>query len=479
MTGVRSPGASPPEQTAMDVVVVGAGLAGLAAATELEAAGRRVQVVEALGRVGGRTASHHRYGQALDAGGGYVGVRHVRVRELAGRFGLALTPTAAPGASLFDLGAGPVRSDARRPAFNALAVGDALDRLDDLAAGVPPADPGAAPDAAELDRLTVAAWARREFAHPDARLLIDLLVRQMLAADPAEVGMLHLLFYLASGGGVHYLTAFSGGAQQDRFAGGAHQLAERMAAALAWPVRLGSPVTDLHAEHPASGGARPATGSIRVVGPNLTVRCARVVVAVPPGPAARIRLHLPGVRRPPGPARTRGATVKLHVIYDRPFWTDGGLSGWVTAGAGPLRYVVDDSAGRDGLGVLVGFVTGPDARAYGGLSGAARRTAVLDRLANWFGPAARRPLALLERDWQAEPTVEGCYAAVPEPGWWTAAGPPWSAAGRAGPASGALGGPVYWAGTERCAEFYGHLEGAVRSGQEAARWILAADRVGR
>ncbi|TDB70040.1 FAD-dependent oxidoreductase, partial [Micromonospora sp. KC723] len=38
---------------------------------------------------------------------------------------------------------------------------------------------------------------------------------------------------------------------------------------------------------------------------------------------------------------------------------------------------------------------------------------------------------------------------------------------------------VYWAGTERCAEFYGHLEGAVRSGQEAARRILAAGRVGR
>ncbi|TDB70269.1 FAD-dependent oxidoreductase, partial [Micromonospora sp. KC723] len=430
MTGVPLPGASPPEQTAVDVVVIGAGLAGLAAATELEAAGCRVQVVEALGRVGGRTASHHRYGQALDAGGGYLGVRHVRVRELAGRFGLALTPTAAPGANLFDLGAGPVRSDAHRPAFNALAVGDALDRLDELAAGVPPADPGTAPDATELDRLTVAAWARREFPHPDARLLIDLLVRQMLAADPAEVGMLHLLFYLASGGGVHYLTAFAGGAQQDRFAGGAHQLAERMAAALARPVRLGSPVTDLHAEQPAPGGTRPATGSIRVVGPQLSVRCARVVVAVPPGPTARIRLRLPGVRRPPGPARTRGATVKLHVIYDRPFWADHGLSGWVTAGAGPLRYVVDDSAGRDGLGVLVGFVTGPDARAYGRLPGAARRTAVLDRLVTWFGPAARRPLALLERDWQVEPTVEGCYAAVPEPGWWTGVGPPWQVPGR-------------------------------------------------
>ncbi|MEV7228187.1 FAD-dependent oxidoreductase [Polymorphospora sp. NPDC051019] len=465
MTGGLPADTGPVEPTVdvvdvVDVVVVGAGLAGLAAATELEAAGRRVQVVEALPRAGGRTASHHRHGQALDAGGAYVGTRHTRVRELARRFGLPLIPTAAPGANLYDLRGEPVRSDAGRPAFNALAVGDALDRLDDLAADVPPTDPRTAADAAELDRLTVAGWAARELAHPDARLLVDLLVRQMLAADPADVSLLHLLFYLSSGGGLHYLTAFSGGAQQDRIAGGAHLLADRMAAALARPVRLGTPVTDL----------RPGDGShpVRVVGPGLAVRCAWVVVAVPPGPAARIRSLPPGVRQPPAPARTMGATVKLHLVYDRPFWTDAGLSGWVTAGTGPLRYVVDDSAGRAGLGVLVGFVTGPDAHRYAAQAPAVRRAAVLDRLAGWFGPAARRPLALLERDWQAEPTVEGCYAAVPEPGWWTTAGrPPWSAT--------APDGPVLWAGTERSPEFYGHLEGAVRSGQRAARQIVAAD----
>ncbi|WP_428965932.1 flavin monoamine oxidase family protein [Micromonospora fluostatini] len=466
MTGDRPSAADP---VTVDVVVVGSGLAGLAAATDLVAAGRRVQVVEALDRVGGRTVSHHRYGQALDAGGAYVGTRHTRVRDLAARFGLTLTPTAAAGATLVDLGAGPLRSDGTRPAFNALAVGDLLDRLDDLAATVPPADPGAAPGAAGWDRLTVAAWAARTLTHPDARLLLDLLVRQMLAADPAEVGLLHLLFYLASGGGTHYLTAFAGGAQQDRFTGGAQSLADRMAAALPRPVRLGTPVTDLYPDQSGTGTGR---GLVRVVGPGLVVRCAQVVVAVPPGPATRIRLRLPGVSPPPGPPRTRGAAVKLHLVYERPFWTDAGLSGWVTAGTGPLRYVVDDSAGRDGLGVLVGFVTGPDARQYAALSAAARRAAVLDRLAGWFGPAARTPLALLDRDWQAEPTVEGCYAAVPEPGWWTTEGPPWSPAAPDRPVT--TVGPVHWAGTERSPLFYGHLEGAVRSGQEAARRILAA-----
>ena len=62
----------------------------------------------------------------------------------------------------------------------------------------------------------------------------------MMAADPADVSVLHMAFYLRSGGGIRYLNAFEGGAQQDRVDGGAHQLAEQLAARLGDRVRLGS-----------------------------------------------------------------------------------------------------------------------------------------------------------------------------------------------------------------------------------------------
>ena len=73
-----------------DVVVVGAGLSGLAAALHLEAHGARVQVVEAQGRVGGRVHSMRRLGHRQEAGGAYIGAGYRRVIAAAERLGVEL-----------------------------------------------------------------------------------------------------------------------------------------------------------------------------------------------------------------------------------------------------------------------------------------------------------------------------------------------------------------------------------------------------
>jgi monoamine oxidase len=442
-----------------DVVVVGAGLAGLTAAAELQARGRLPLVVEAGDRVGGRTAGRLVAGQLLDLGGAYTGGLHSEVRALADRLGIGLQPTEAPGSALFDLRGRLTCADSGHAAYSALAVGDLLELLEELSADVDPAAPGAHPNAAELDRLTVADWADQRLTHPDARLFTDLLVGEMLATDTTELSLLHLLFYLRSGGGAHYLTAFSGGAQQDRFADGAHALCERLAASLAEPPRLRTPVTRIRTH---------LRGRLLVQGPGIAVECAQAVIAVPPGPAARIVIGPAGAgpdASRPSRSRSSGGAIKLHVVYDRPFWADAGLSGWVTADGGPVRYVTDDSAGRDGLGVLVAFLTGSCAAAYAAQPPAQRRADVLSSLSRWFGAAADRPLEYVETDWRSQPFVEGCYAAVPPRGWWAETGP-MAFTGR--PADER----IRWAGTERSPAFYGHLEGAVRSGLHAARSLL-------
>ncbi|WP_369174925.1 flavin monoamine oxidase family protein [Streptomyces sp. R28] len=457
---------TPVRQT--DLVVVGAGLSGLTAAAELRAHGRNPLVLEADDRIGGRTLSHVVAGQFLDAGGAYTGDRHSEVRALAARLGVRLQATEAPGSALFDLRGRVSRADSRTPPYNALAVGDLLELLDDLAVEVDPEAPGAHPDAAELDRQTVAEWADRHLTHPDARLFVDLLVGEMLASDSDELSMLHLLFYLRSGGGAHYLTAFTGGAQQDRFVGGAHLLCSRLAASLDEPPQVRTPVTEIRTDLP---GRR-----LMVLGPNIAVECAHAVVAIPPGPAARIAVGpaeaLPGGGSGGGPAgaRPRGGVVKLHIVYDRPFWTEADLSGWVTADRGLVRYLIDDSAGRDGLGVLIAFVTGSCAATYAAQPLDKRRAEVLGCLSRWFGAPVALPLSYMEQDWRSQRFVEGCYAAVPEPGWWAKSG------------GAAFGRPpvdddrIAWAGTERSPAFYGHLEGAVRSGRAAARSILGDDQ---
>lgn len=73
-----------------DVVVVGAGLAGLHAAVTLENAGSRVLVLEAQPRVGGRVHSMRQLGGTAEAGGTYIGGGYTRVIGAAQRHGVAL-----------------------------------------------------------------------------------------------------------------------------------------------------------------------------------------------------------------------------------------------------------------------------------------------------------------------------------------------------------------------------------------------------
>jgi monoamine oxidase len=72
------------------VLVVGAGLAGLAAAFELERRGCGVNVVEARDRVGGRvwTLREGFGGMHAEAGGDLIEDEHVEIRKVAGKFGL-------------------------------------------------------------------------------------------------------------------------------------------------------------------------------------------------------------------------------------------------------------------------------------------------------------------------------------------------------------------------------------------------------
>src|SRR4051812_31891093 len=77
-----------------DVVVVGAGLAGLTAARAVASAGRSVLVLEARSRVGGRTLNHPLDGgRYAELGGMFTGPTQDRIQALAQDLGIALFPT--------------------------------------------------------------------------------------------------------------------------------------------------------------------------------------------------------------------------------------------------------------------------------------------------------------------------------------------------------------------------------------------------
>ena len=88
-----------------DVVVVGAGLAGLAAARALAAAGRSVVVCEARDRVGGRTLNEPiGDGKVVELGAQWVGPTQDRVIGLIAELGLETFPTHSAGTNLFERG---------------------------------------------------------------------------------------------------------------------------------------------------------------------------------------------------------------------------------------------------------------------------------------------------------------------------------------------------------------------------------------
>ena len=333
----------------MSVVVVGAGLAGLTAATDLAARGVEVTVFEARERVGGRTHGIEvAPGVWVDAGAAYLGDRHTALTALLAELDLKTTPTTMAGASRFALGGEGQTRAGRFPPLSAVALGELFDALDELDRGVRADAPWLSAGAARLDALTAAEWAREHLRHPDARLFFPLFLGEMMAADPADVSVLHMAFYLRSGGGIRYLNAFEGGAQEDRIDGGAHQVCRRLAAGLGDRVRLGEPVRAIHQDGEG----------VTVIAATGSVRAQAAIVAAPPLLADAID-HLPGLPAPRSSTRTApGCAVKVHLVYPAPAWREQGLSGWSVNARGPLLSTVDDSPADGGVGVLTGFVTG-------------------------------------------------------------------------------------------------------------------------
>ncbi|WP_420426809.1 flavin monoamine oxidase family protein [Algiphilus sp.] len=436
--------------THADVIVVGAGLAGLSAARSLARRGFEVAVLEARDRVGGRVHSVPIDGTVVDLGGQWIGPGQERAYRLASEAGVSLTSTYTSGQTVYALD-GRIRRGGHLPPLGSLSLLDAhriqrrLERLANAATSRPTAAMQA------LDAVSTERWLHSVGWTRGAKAFWRLLLEAGACATAGEVSTLALAHQLKTMGGTGPLET----AEQDFVVGGAGQLAQQLMVEISDCVHPGEPVERI--EHGAEG--------VCVLTAHGKWQALAVIVAMPPALAARIAYSpiLPALRDGLTQRFGQGAVVKCLCVYDHPFWREDGLSGALLDATGPITATLDGTASREGPGVLVALATGAHARSLGTEPPERRRELVLNALARAFGPAAAKPMAYRDHDWSADEWARGGYGAIAAPGVLSAFGP----------ALAAPVGRIFWAGTETASAWRNYMEGALESGERAAKEVTS------
>ncbi|KAH8655413.1 putative flavin-containing amine oxidase [Xylariales sp. PMI_506] len=448
-----------------DVVIVGAGLAGLTAAHEVLRAGLSCVVLEARDRVGGKTVS-----QPLSNGTGVVDLgaawlndtNQSKVYALAKRYGAELIVQNTQGnavledfdgeCSPFEYGELPNFDDTTRKN---------VEQIRDMVEADCQAVDTWKPKDTSLDSLTFEAYLRSRGASEAAVTTATVWTRAMLGQDPRDISALYFLNYCKSGGGLLQMRSDrKDGGQYLRVRQGTQIFAKGLASSLPQDaIRLSSPVQAISQE---SG----RTIKVQSAG---TVFSTRKVITTVPGPALKnisFYPRLPPVKQVWVESLTYGYYTKAMMEFKSAFWIERGFCGLAQSFVGPASVVRDTSSPADNKHVLTCFMSADPGIAWAALSTREKELALLNQLEKLYGVKNLEDqfLSMTMYEWVKDEWAGwGCPCTALPPGVLDTLG---------GDSLREPVGSLHFAGTETAGEWKGYMEGAIRSGERAAAEVV-------
>ena len=441
-----------------DVVIVGAGAAGLTAANELKKAGLSVAVLEARDRVGGRLWTDTIEGAMLEIGGQWISPDQTALIETVADLGLDTLSRYREGDSVY---VGPDGTAHRftgemfpvSPETEAV-IARLTERLDAMVAEIDPDRPWAHEKAAEWDSVSWDAWLRAQTDDDEAvRNLAFATGSAMLTKPTHAISLLESLLMAASAGSYSNLVD-ADFILDKRVVGGLQQVPLLLAERLGEDVFLNQPVRTL--EWSDEGVTAVADG--------MTVRARQAILALAPVLYSRISFvpALPRLQHQMHQHLSMGFVIKVHAVYETPFWREKGLSGTAFSPYELSHEAYDNSNHGEERGTLVGFVSDLNADGVFELSADERKQRILTSLSHYYGPEALDPVVYYESDWGSEEWTRGAYAASFDLGGLS----------RYGKHLREAVGPIHFACSDLAGAGYQHVDGAIRMGRLVAAQII-------